>query len=542
MESQRAAFTAHDQPRALLDAVLAFSGDLKLHDVLGHVVRSACELVGARYGALGVLSPGGDQLVEFVTHGVSDLESALIGHTPKGLGVLGLVTRDVVALRLHDVAEHMQAYGFPPHHPVMRSFLGVPIRVRDEVFGNLYLTEKQSGEDFTAQDEVTLVALASAAGVAIDNARLFDRIQQRERWSEALGQLVQALLEAVSEDQALTFLVDRGLPLTGAEALGIAAYDDAGALVLRALTAGEPGGTLAGAHWEALVGSRQPWLWMPGSPDANLERVATEARALCGLQVPGPTALVPIEAGRDDLGIVIVAWRPHDRRLATDVMPTLTTFVRQAALALVAARAQRDSARLALLEERDRIARDMHDNVVQTLFATGLSLQSAAPLAQHPVVRTRLLEAVDAIDSAIKEIREAIFELHQVDPGGGILVVLEQLVEGYAQSLGFVPELVVEGRPGVLPESMRSDAVAVVRECLTNVARHARATRVSVLISVTEQLEIAVGDDGVGMQAGTARSGLVNLRARAEGHDGSLTISASPLGGALVRWTVPLER
>ena len=541
METQRAALPAHAQPRALLDAVLAFSGDLQLADVLEHVVHSACELVGAKYGALGMLAPDGDQLVEFVTHGISDLDSALIGGPPKGLGVLGLVTRDVVPLRLHDVTQHLEAHGFPPHHPLMHSFIGVPIRVRDEVLGNLYLTEKDSGEDFTAEYEATLVALASAAGVAIDNARLFDRIQQRERWSEALGQLIQALLEAASEEQALTFLVDRGLPLTGAEALGVAAYDATGHLAIRALTAGEQGGVLSGAHWETLLGARQSWLWMPGA-DATLERVALEARAACGLRVPGPTALVPIAAGRDDIGLVIVGWSPRDRRLATEVLPTLTAFVRQAALALVAARAQRDSSRLALLEERDRIARDMHDNVVQTLFATGLSLQSAAPLAQHPVVRVRVLEAVDAIDSAIKEIREAIFELHQVDPGGGILVVLEQLVEGYAQNLGFVPELVVEGRPGALPETLRSDAVAVVRECLTNVARHARAARVSVLISVTEELEIAVGDDGVGMGARAARSGLVNLRTRAAAHHGSLTITTSPLGGALVRWTVPLER
>jgi signal transduction histidine kinase len=223
-------------------------------------------------------------------------------------------------------------------------------------------------------------------------------------------------------------------------------------------------------------------------------------------------------------------------------MPALTSFALQAGVAIVAARAQRDRARLALLEERDRIARDMHDNVVQRLFATGLSLQSAAPLAQHPVVRARVLEAVDALDAAIKEIRQAIFELHTVDPASGVLVVLEQLVENYAQNLGFAPELVVEGRLGTLPERLRSDAIAVVREGLANVARHAGATRVTVSLSAGDDLDIVIADDGVGMDPDAARSGLVNLRNRARAHDGSLTISRPVSGGSEIRWHVPVER
>lgn len=545
MDTSGAVQGMHEQSRALFDAVLAFSADLELSEVLVQIVRSSCVLVGARYGALGVLSPDHDHLVEFVTHGMDDDEKSLIGDPPKGLGVLGLVVREPRPLRLHDVRLHPESVGTPPHHPVMRSFLGVPIRLRDQVFGNLYLTEKEGGEDFTEQDESTLVALASAAGIAIDNARLFDRIQQRERWSTAIGELTQTLLEAGTEDEALNLMTDRAQYLTGAAAVGIAASDDMERLVVRSLTSGRTGRVFDGAHWDDLVAGREPRLWINGAERATTsaaEQAALEFRSLAGLDAAGPTALIPVDAGLGEVGVVMVAWGQEHALHATEVMPALTSFARQAGVALVAARAQRDRARLALLEERDRIARDMHDNVVQRLFATGLSLQSAAPLAQHPVVRSRVLEAVDALDAAIKEIREAIFELHSVDPASGVLVVLEQLVEDYAQNLGFAPELVVEGRLGSLPERLRSDAIAVVREGLTNVARHASATRVSVSISIGDELGIVIADDGVGMAPEAARSGLVNLRTRARAHGGNLTISRSASGGTVVRWHVPFER
>lgn len=542
METERAALRSHEQSSALLDAVLAFSADLELSEVLVHIVRSACTLVGARYGALGVLAPDGDNLVEFVTHGISDEQREQVGDPPKGLGVLGLLIREPKPLRLPEVSDHPAAFGFPAEHPPMHSFLGAPVRIRDQVFGNLYLTEKEGGEAFTADDAATLVALAAAAGVAIDNARLYDRSQRRERWSKALGELTQNLLEDGVEDDTLDLMVTRARELTGARSVGVAIYDDVGSLVLRSITAGATGQVLPPSEWAPLVAARRPHLWLPSSPGSPFDHVARSARALGGLEDPGPTALIPVDAGRGDVGVVIVAWASDEARLAIEVMPALTEFALQAGVAIVAARAQRDSARLALLEERDRIARDMHDNVVQRLFATGLSLQSAAPLAQHPVVRARLLEAVDALDSAIKEIRQAIFELHTVDPGAGVLVVLEQLVEDYAQSLGFVPELSVEGRLVALPDELRADAIAVVREGLANIARHASAGRVAVSICIGDDLDISVADDGVGMDRDAARSGLLNLRTRAVARGGSLTISSSSLGGTLVRWHVPVER
>jgi signal transduction histidine kinase len=541
MDSLRAAARPHEQFGALLDAVLAFSADLDLSDLLEHVVRSVCTLVGARYGALGVLSADGEHLVDFVTHGIPDEQCARIGAVPRGKGVLACVLREPGPVRLHDLGEHAEALGFPAGHPAMRTFLGVPVRIRDEVYGTIYLAEKEGGEDFTEEDEALVVAVAAAAGVAIDNARLFDRTQRRERWSEALGELTQNLLATGAEDEALGLMAERIRVLTEAAVVGVVVFDEARDLVLRSLTSGEAGRVLSNEHWEQLLASGEPQLWLPGSAVPTAE-AAQEIRLLGGLTEPGTTALVPVGTGRGGIGVLVVAWQGDNGRQAAEVLPSLAVFSRQAGLAIVAARAQRDGARLALLEERDRIARDMHDNVVQRLFATGLSLQSAAPLAQHPVVRARLLEAVDALDSAIKEIRQAIFELHTVDPHGGVFVVLEQLVENYAQNLGFVPELVVEGRLGTLPERLRSDVIAVVRECLANIARHASASRVSVSLSVGDDLDIAVSDDGVGMEAGASRSGLVNLLSRARAHGGDLTISRSPLGGTLVRWHVPVER
>ncbi|HET7397187.1 MAG TPA: GAF domain-containing protein [Intrasporangium sp.] len=540
-----AAHQTREQLGSLLDAVLPVRAEPQLPEVLGRIVRSACELVHARYGALGVLSPDGRQLSQFVTHGISDEERRRIGEPPRGRGVLGLLLRDARPLRLHDLRTHPASYGMPPHHPVMRSFLGAPIRIRDAVYGNLYLTEKEGGDDFTAQDESLLGALATVAGVAIDNARLYDRSRTRQLWAAATSELVQSLLEAEDEDLPLALLAARVGELTGAAVAAVALCDDAGSLVLRAVSFGDravedPSGVLlTGPGWEELLDARQPVLHVPGGPPDPRAQPAEEARSLCGLDPDGSTAFVPLAAGRGRVGLLLTAWADAEEAGPTDAMPQVAPFALQAGAALLAARAQRDRARVALLEDRDRIARDMHDNVVQRLFATGLSLQSAVPLARHPVVRERLGDAVDELDAAIREIREAIFGLHTVDPDLGVLVVLDRIIETYAGSLGFTPELVVEGRLGTLGESLRADAVAVVREGLANVARHAAASAVRVTLSTAHGLDITVVDNGVGTSPDAARSGLVNLRKRALARGGSLSLRPAEGGGTLLSWHVP---
>ena len=542
----RARMAQRSQERlgALLDAVVAVSADLDLSVVLARIVRSACQLVDARYGALGVLGPDGEHLSEFITYGLSDRERAQIGDPPHGRGMLGLLIRDPRARRVRDIAAHPESSGFPPGHPPMHSFLGTPIRIRDRVFGNLYMSEKQGAIEFTADDEAMLVALAANAGVAIDNARLYERARRQREWSEASAQITRMLLEGRGETSALDLMVERVRALTGADLAAVGIQDEEG-LVVRAIdpadgTAGA-GTLLRGEQWSELMSARESLLLVPGTGGAPAQpAMVAAARGLGAIDEAGPTALVPIAVGEAELGALIVAWDPNGEGTATASLPDLDAFVGVAGLALEAAGAQRERARTALLEDRDRIARDMHDHVIQRLFATGLSLQSAARLASNAIVRGRIDDAVDELDAAIKDIRNSIFALHRPDFGSGVRGELDEIVAAAAESLGFIPEFVVEGLLVALPEDAEVDLVAVVREGLSNVVRHAKATSVRVHVSVGRDLTVEVSDDGVGADPDAVRSGLANLERRALSSGGSFDVSRREPSGTLLRWSVPL--
>jgi signal transduction histidine kinase len=551
----RASAARRSQERlgSLLDAVVAVSADLELSEVLGRIVQSACALVEAKFGALGVLAPEGEHLIEFITRGVTDEERAAIGDPPRGHGILGLLIRDPQPRRLRDISEHCDSFGFPRNHPPMRSFLGAPVRIRDEVFGNLYMSEKQGAEEFTAEDEAMLVALAAAAGVAIDNARLYDRSQRQRRWSEAVGELTQTLLEREDEDAALDLMAAQAGRLSHAETATVALYDAADRLVVRAVYATatpsgqEPppevsvGTTLEGISWDGVRDARQPLLLLSPPGEPAVQGLALDVRRLGGMDPHGPTAVLPLALGSGNVGVLALAWTADLETTATDVMAPLTDFAQQAGLALIAARAQRDRSRIALLEDRDRIARDMHDHVIQRLFATGLSLQSAARLAQHPTVRVRLDDAVDDLDSAIKDIRHTIFELHRPLPAGDLRSEVEFLVDSFAGSLGFAPELVIRGRLTGLSPSLEADVIAVVREGLANVARHARASKVCVQIVAGKDLSVELSDDGVGIGPGSARSGLVNLGTRAAARSGTFDLQQVQPRGTRLSWRAARE-
>jgi signal transduction histidine kinase len=542
--------------QALLQAVVAVGADLELSEVLDRIVESACALVGARYGALGVLAPDGKHLMTFITQGVSEEERARIGESPHGHGVLGLLIRDPRPLRLSDVHEHPESFGFPAHHPPMRSFLGTPIKIRDELFGNLYLTDKQGADEFTDEDEGMVVALAAAAGVAIDNARLYDRSQRQRRWSEAVSDLTQRLLESEEEDAALEVMATDACRLSRASFAAVALYDEDEDLVVRAVhqdgapTSGARseqdgrnaiGTVLAGSHWVGVKQARQPLLLLSDPDDGAARGIAAEARALGDVEPAGPTALLPIALGRGDLGALILAWDADLATVADEMMTAAADFAQQAGLALVAARAQRDRSRMTLLEDRDRIARDMHDHVIQRLFATGLSLQSAARVATHPLVRNRLDDAVDELDASIRHIRQTIFELHRPIPTGGVRSEVEGLLDTFSDTLGYDPDLVIEGRLAGLSTALETDLLAVVREALSNVARHAHADRVAVRLGIGEDVVVEVRDDGVGIDPGAARSGLVNLGTRAAARSGTFRIARAPAGGTVLSWRVPRE-
>jgi signal transduction histidine kinase len=365
--------------RRLLDAVVTVGSDLDLPTVLHTIVESAVELVDARYGALGVLDPSRTRLAQFITIGVDDETHAAIGHLPEGHGILGLLIVDPRPIRLPDLREHPDSYGFPPNHPPMRSFLGVPVRVRDEVFGNLYLTDKTTAEVFTDVDEELVIALAGAAGVAIENARLHARVQE-----------------------------------------------------------------------------------------------------------------------------------------------------------------------LTLVEDRERIARDLHDTVIQRLFSTGLAVQGAARLARNPEVVDRLERAVEDLDVTVKHIRSAIFGLERTRATEyGLRSRVLDLAGEAAGPLGFEPRVVFAGPVDTSTgEERGEELLAVLREALSNVARHAKASSVEVEVTTGEGLlSLRVADDGVGIPAEPSSEGLGlrNMARRAERLGGALELRARSPQGSELEWRIPLS-
>jgi signal transduction histidine kinase len=361
----------------LLDALLLVASELDVDAVLQRIVEAAAALAGARYAALGVVSEDGHRLSQFIYTGISPESAAAIDHVPHGLGILGLLLTEGRPIRLDDLTKHRASVGFPAGHPPMRTFLGVPVRVRGSVFGNLYLAEKEGGGPFTDADESLVVALAAAAGVAVENARLHARVSE-----------------------------------------------------------------------------------------------------------------------------------------------------------------------LVLLEERDRIARDLHDNVIQGLFATGLSLQGAARLSDDPEVGARVGAAIDELDRTVRRIRTVVFELGPAQLGGRSLrrEVLDVAAES-GRALGYDPDVEFDGPVDtVADEKVVAHVAAVVRELLANVARHAGAGAVWVTVrAASGDLTVEVADDGRGAgEIGAGGRGIANVRARADALGGSFALEARPDGGTIARWTVPV--
>ncbi len=543
----RALVARHSQERMgqLLEAVVAVSADLELSEVLGRIVESAVRLVDARYGALGVISADGERLVEFITHGVSDEQRAQIGHPPHGRGVLGLLIRDPQPRRLADIAHHPDSYGFPANHPEMHTFLGAPVRIRDEVFGNLYMAEKLGAEEFSEEDESILVALAAAAGVAIDNARLYHASRQQQRWSDAVAEVTQVLLEQEDEAAALALVGRRALGLSGSCAAFVLLPGTNGELEARAVVRADGTGPPRGVArfeaplWQEVGSARQPLLLSP-SVGEGVTAWRQEVVAAVGPAGDGTAAVLPLPPGRGSVGLLVVLWDPDAGSLPSESMSMLTDFAQQSGLALLAGRSQRDRALMAMLDDRDRIARDMHDHVIQRLFATGLSLQAASRMATHPVVQTRLEGAVDDLDAAIKEIREAIFHLHRTVRPDETTQRLGALVESFSEGLGFLPGLDVDGPVDTLGPALASDVMAVVREGLANAAKHAQATRVDLTVEVRpDSVCVTVTDDGGGTDPRDARGGLVNLEERAAARNGSFDVEPAVPHGTSLRWTVP---
>ncbi|SCF36768.1 Histidine kinase-, DNA gyrase B-, and HSP90-like ATPase [Micromonospora purpureochromogenes] len=532
--------TSRERLRALLDAVVGIGSDLDLRSTLLRIVQSACELVGARYGALGVIGP--DRLLhDFIIHGISDELHAKIGDLPHGRGVLGLLIDEPRPVRMPDITQHPKSYGFPPHHPPMHSFLGVPVRIRDQVFGNLYLAEKQGAAEFTEDDEEIVVALAAAAGVAIENARLYALAHRRERWLAATAEITSVLLGEVRRTDALALVARRAREVAEAELALVLLYDeDAGQFTVEVVDSAD------GADRQ-LVGAVLP------AAETSFAGPVTEHRH--GLVdnlaqaapwpapvVAGPAVVSPLATADTLHGVLVIAHRPDAARTVDDDVRLLSSFAGQAALAMERARGQEERELLVVLEDRERIARDLHDVVIQRLFATGLQLQSAAPMNARPEVAKRINTAVDDLDATIRDIRRTIFEL-RTPMSAALRTEIREAIDLATESLGFRPAVELDGPiDSAVPESVRPDLTAVLREALSNAVRHAEATRVAVAIRVDAgRVALTVTDDGVGCDPAAARGGLVNLRERAERHGGEFQVRPARPHGTELFWCVPLR-
>ncbi|GGU95327.1 histidine kinase [Streptomyces litmocidini] len=538
-----------DRLNGLLGAVMSVGRELDLPQVLRGIVEAAVVLVDAEYGALGVI--GEDRkLAEFVPIGIDDDVWERIGDLPSGHGILGELIRNPQPLRLSELSEHPASYGFPPHHPPMHSFLGVPIRVREEVFGNLYLTEKRGAADFDAEDEAVVTTLAVAAGIAIENARLYEEGRLRQRWLAASADLTSALLSGSEETLVLDGMLEQAVDIAGAD-MGVfylvgtegelrgSLARGAGAEAHRGVALPSSEGTLAAAALEAEDG-----LVTLADVESD-ERVTVQPERWKGF---GPAVAVTIGTKERLSGVLILARRRARPPFAGAQISALPGFAGQAALALELADRRRDAEQVSLLEDRDRIARDLHDLAIQRLFATGMTLQSARRFIEHPEAVERLTRAVDDLDATIKIIRSTIFGLRDHDASGGAPKLRNRVVkavESAASTLGFAPALRMEGLLDTdVPPEAAEEALAVLGEALTNVARHARARKVEVAVVVEEGvLTVTVSDDGVGVRRGGRRSGLRNMSERAERLGGTLSVRsrAEPGGGTVLEWRIPLS-
>ncbi|GAA2918774.1 GAF domain-containing protein [Streptomyces thioluteus] len=517
----------------LLEAMRSVGTGPELHGTLDRIAGTAAELADARHAAIAVTEaadPVGEGLADFVTYGVPEEELRRIGAHPGSRELLGaLLSRSAPT-------------GAPG------DFLAVPIRVDGEIFGNLYLTGKRGGGEFGVADLHMVKILATEAGIAIGNARVYEQGRQRMRWIDGSVAVTTALLSGSDAEDALAVVAEQARRLADSAAGIVLLPDDEGGLEMVAVSADDPAGLLG-----TVMPSHSPVVaqLLAGEP-VFVEDSATDPRMVTDVAPRfGPSMLLPLKSGGRVLGTLAV---PRDRgaRPYTAAERTLAgQFAAQAALALVLAEAQRDRERLAVYEDRDRIARDLHDLVIQRLFATGLLLESAQRKAVVPAVRTTVGQAVDELDVTIQEIRTAIFALQQgpAEAPAGLRTRVLREIGTAAVPLGFQPSATFVGAVDAkVGERAGKNLVAALREALSNAFRHARASRIEVVVDATarlpdgrEAVRLTVADDGVGIPEGGRRSGLRNLAKRAESLGGSSSYGPGLDGrGTRVVWEAPL--
>jgi two-component system, NarL family, sensor histidine kinase DevS len=528
---------AQGRLRGLLRANALVAGDLSLPVVLRQIVAAARDLVGARYAALGVLGRDGE-LEQFVHAGMDEELVAAIGELPRGRGILGLLISEPVPLRLADLSGHPASTGFPPGHPPMSGFLGVPVRIGEEVFGNLYLTERSRGGEFTADDEQLAIALAAAAGAAIANARRFAESEQRRRWLDASAELTPLLL---SGNAAQTHDLITRLAAAAADAdFATLTVPHGTDQVIVASVAGVPAAGMMNQTAD-LADSLAGQAIRTGKPAlvTGEDREAVAAALGAGT---GPLVIVPLAAGEQVRGALMLgrlAGRPGYTGTDLDMA---ASFAAHAAVAMELARVRADQIILAQAEDRDRIAGDLHDHVIQELFALGMTLQGHAARSD-PATAARVTGYVDTLDEVIKKIRTSIFGLQQPRQAPASLQArVMEIIDEHNAQLGFTAAVSFAGPlDGGPDETLAHDILAVTREALSNCARHARATAVTVSLVARDGLVILdVTDNGIGLGTPARSSGLSSMRRRAERNGGTFQHTAPASGGTRLTWTARL--
>ncbi|GAA3759660.1 sensor histidine kinase [Salinactinospora qingdaonensis] len=537
-----AALTTRDRMHSLLEAVVSIGSDLDLGTVLRRLTEAAAHLVKARYAGLGVVGDDG-RFEEFIPVGLTPQESGSISRFPHGDGLLAFPTTERRSLRLNNLQEHPSFHGFPEGHPPMKTFLGVPIQVRNEVFGNLYLTDKHDGGEFDEDDEAVVTALATAAGVAIENARLYEETRLRERWLAASTEITTRLLYGDAAEEVLGYLAQQAREMADADVAIVLLPDSADEHLVAEIAEGSEATEITGSSVAIAdspcgdVYQHGEGMTVPDLRDINCP--------MLGHRGFRPGLLIPLGTPEHTRGILLLAKRGVRAPFNPATRRMLDAFSGQAAVALELAEARRDAERLVVLEDRDRIAKDLHDIVIQRLFASAMTLMSTVRLIDSAEGVDRVQRTIDDLDETIREIRSTVFAL-QNPPTPQETSLRNRIlaaVETAGRTLGCRPGLDLVGTIDTsVPEEIGEHLLAVLREALSNVARHAKADAVQVTVRADDELRLEVTDNGVGMPEQGRRSGLRNMTERAAALGGELSTESGAAGGTTLVWRVPLSR
>jgi len=519
---------ASERLRGVLDAVASMSADLTLDGLLDRILRQAGDLVDAESGFLDVLDRRSDRRIgSFAAYGIPGANDQ--PHAGRKLLVELLERPDPRVQRGLAGKKETSA------------FIGVPIKIHDFLFGNLYLIGKRSGRGFSREDEEVAMAVATAAGVVIENARLHENGERQRLWLEAAAEITTSLLSPISRTTALQLVADRARTVASADFVGLLMPRDAESLVVEAVS-GSPADGVLGEIIESgrsLVADAARLSQTIVVPDTDLDPRYQRQKTPSWPDL-GSLMVLPLRGG-EETGALIVGWLKGHQTDRWELDPVVPQgFADQAALVLQVAKAQEDQARLAVFEDRDRIGRDLHDLVIQRLFGIGLMLDNTTKLITSPVAVERLSSAIDDIDQTIKDIRRTIFALSSAADSDDLRAELDHVISDAAKLLGFRPLIKLTGPvDSVVTDDVREQLLAVLRETLSNIVRHAKASEVSVHLDVARDICLSVEDDGLGLGSGTSGNGLRNIRERAELLGGGCTISSEPGRGTAVMWTVP---